>query len=440
MIILDATEAPRLFAGTCRAPRSGVRSACIRLGAGALCLTLSACTLSRPHYATPEVSVGESAFVRTLEAHTNALLVRGNRAQVLLNGDEIFPAMLAAIREAKHTITFANFIYEKGDIARDMAQALAERCRAGVGVNVLVDAVGSKNMPKKDRQLMEKAGCHVAEYHSLNPFAIKRLNHRNHRRVLVVDGRVGFTGGTGVGEKWTGDGRTKGHWRQTDVRVEGPIVRHLQAAFAENWRDATGLLLGGDAYFPEIEPRGELIAQSIKSSPASGAAEAYVLFLLAIDSARSSILITNPYFVPDGAMINAMVRALGRGVDVSIITAGKADTNLDRLVRQASLAHFGRVLEAGGKIYEYGPALLHAKTMVVDGQWVSIGSANLDNRSFALNNELNLAFLDKGMAARLTEVFREDLKYTKQVTYEEWTRHEWRNFFYLPLIPVRDQL
>jgi cardiolipin synthase len=411
-----------------------------RLGAGLLCLTLSGCTLSRPHYTSPDVSVGEPAFVRTLEAQADAPLVPGNRAQILLNGDEIFPAMLAAIREARSTITFANFIYEEGDIARDMAEALAERARAGVGVNVLLDAVGSKSMPKRYRQLMEKSGCHVASYHSINAMAIKRLNHRNHRRVLVVDGRIGFTGGTGVGEKWTGDGRTKGHWRQTDVRVEGPIVRHLQAAFAENWRDATSLLLGGDAYFPAIEPRGSLTAQAIKSSPASGAASAYVLFLLAVDSSRTSILITNPYFVPDGALTDALVRAVKRGVDVSIIAAGNADTTLDRLVRQASQAHFGRVLEAGGKIYEYDSALLHAKTIVVDGQWVSIGSANLDNRSFALNNELNLAFVDKGLAARLTEIFRDDLKFTKQVTYEDWQRHGWRNFFYLPLIPLRDQL
>jgi cardiolipin synthase len=366
--------------------------------------------------------------------------VRGNRAQILLNGDEIFPAMLAAIREARTTITFANFLYEKGDIARDMAQALAERCRAGVGVNVLVDAVGSKNMPKEYRRLMEHAGCHVASYQPINPLSIRRFNRRNHRRILVVDGHIGFTGGTGVGDKWAGDGRAKDHWRQTDVRVEGPIVSHLQAAFAENWRSATGLILGGDAYFPSLESRGNLIVQSIKSSPASGAAAAYMLFLLAVDSARSSILITNPYFVPDGALSDALVRAVKRGVDVSIITAGNVDTNLDRLVRQASQAHFGRVLEAGARIYEYGPALLHAKTMVVDGQWVSIGSANIDNRSFALNNELNLAFLDKGLAGRMTEIFRNDLEFTKQVTFEDWQRHGWRNFFYLPLIPLRDQL
>jgi cardiolipin synthase A/B len=321
-----------------------------------------------------------------------------------------------------------------------MAEALAERCRAGVGVNILLDAVGSSRMPKAQRTLLRGAGCNLAFYHSLSPLAIKRVNHRNHRRILVVDGRVGFTGGTGVGEKWTGDGRRAGHWRQTDVRVEGPIVRFLQAAFAENWRDTTGILLGGDAYFPPVERRGRLVVQSVKSSPASGAAEAYVLFQLAIDSARSSIYLTNPYFVPDGAMTDALVRAAYRGVDVTIITAGKVGTNLDRLVRQASRAHYGRPLEAGVKIHEYGPALLHAKTMVVDGQWVSIGSANLDNRSFALNNELNLTFWDRALAAKLTEVFRQDLTFAEPVTAEDWQRHSFRNLFYLPLVPLRDQL
>jgi cardiolipin synthase A/B len=404
------------------------------------CVLPAACSLSRPHYVAPNVHVGEAAFVRTLEGHTISGLVEGNRAELLLNGDEIFPAMLAAIRSARTTITFANFVYERGDISRQFAEALAERCRAGVGVNVLVDAVGSSGMPKSLQTLMQDSGCHFAVYHSLNPLAIKRINHRNHRRILVVDGRVGFTGGTGVGEKWTGDGRQKGHWRQTDVRVEGPIVLYLQAAFAENWRDATGILLGGDAYFPPVARRGNLVVQAVPSAPATGAAQAYLLFQLAIESARSSIYLTNPYFVPDGAMADALAKAAARGVDVSIITAGTADSTLDRLVRKASQAHFGRALEAGVKIHEYGPALLHAKTMVIDGQWVSIGSANLDNRSFNLNNELNLAFLDRALAARLTDVFREDLKSTKEVTLEAWQRHALANLFYLPLVPLRDQL
>jgi cardiolipin synthase len=242
-----------------------------------------------------------------------------------------------------------------------------------------------------------------------------------------------------VGEQWTGDGRQPKHWRQTDVRVEGPIVRFLQSAFAENWRDATGTLLGGDAYFPEPQRRGTLAIQSVKSSPASGAAEAYLLFLLAIDGARSSIYLTNPYFVPDAAMADALVRAARRGVDVSIITAGVAQGVLDRLVRKASQAHYPHASRAGVKIYEYGPALLHAKTLVVDGRWVSIGSVNLDNRSFALNNELNLVFLDRGIANRLTDVFREDLKFSRRAS-DDTLQQGLNQFFYLPLLPLRDQL
>ena len=411
-----------------------------RLAVAALCIVLPGCTLSRPQYAAPDVQVGESAFVRAMEAHTMSGLVDGNRAEVLVNGEQIFPAMLAAIRSARTTITFANFVYEDGEIAREMAEALAERCRAGVGVNVLVDAIGSNKMPKPLRKVLSASGCHFARYHSVNPFALKRFNHRNHRRILVVDGRIGFTGGTGVGDKWTGDGRQPGHWRQTDVRVEGPIVRFLQAAFAENWRDTTGILLTGDAYFPEPERRGALAIQSVKSSPASGAAEAYLLFLLAIDAARSSIKLTNPYFVPDARMAQALVDAARRGVEVDIITAGAVGSTLDRLVRKASQAHFGRALEAGVKIHEYGPAMLHAKTMVVDDQWVSIGSANLDNRSFAINNELNVTFLDRGLARRLAGIFEEDLKYTTPVTREDWARHRLGYLFYLPLIPLRDQL
>jgi len=418
--------------------RMGGLIGCARVVLGVSVL-LAGCTLSRPHYITPDVNVGEPAFMRTIEAHTVSSLIEGNRAQLLLNGEEIFPAMLAAIREARSTITFANFIYEDGAIAGEMAAALAERCRAGVAVNVLLDAVGSSQMPRQYWTRLEDAGCQIAWFHSLNPFAIKRINHRNHRRILVIDGRVGFTGGTGVGEQWTGDGRQPEHWRQTDVRVEGPIVRSLQAAFAENWRDSTGILLGGDRYFPAPERRGDLAVQSVKSSPSSGAAEAYLLFLLTIDGARKSIHITNPYFVPDDAMADALVRAARRGVSVSIITAGVAQGVLDRLVRQASRAHYPRASKAGVKIYEYGPALLHAKTMVVDGQWVSIGSANLDNRSFALNNELNLVFMDRGIADRLIRVFEEDLKYSRPVSDDD-LKQGLNQFFYLPLLPLRDQL
>ena len=403
------------------------------------CVLLAGCSLSHPHYVAPDVHVGQPAFERTLEAHTLSSRVDGNSAQLLLNGDQIFPAMLAAIRGARHTITFANFIVEEGDSARDMVSALVERCRAGVRAHILLDAVGSSEMPAQYRDLLQDAGCSFAWFHSLNPFAIKRINHRNHRRILVVDGRIGFTGGTGVGTRWEGDGRQAGHWRQTDVRVEGPVVGLLQAAFAENWRDATGVLLGGDAYFPKLERRGGLAIQSIKSSPASGAAEAYLLFLLAIDGARSSIYLTNPYFVPDDAMADALVPAAGRGVRVSVITAGATEGILDGLVHRASQAHFDRAIKAGVKVYEYGPALLHAKSLVVDDSWVSIGSANLDNRSFALNNELNVVVQDRGIATQLTTIFKHDLRHARAVD-DDGVRRGLNGIFYLTLLPLRDQL
>jgi cardiolipin synthase len=403
-------------------------------------VALSGCTLSRPEYVSPEVAVGTPAFARAVEAHTVSAAAPGNRVEILLNGDEIFPAMLDAVRKARKTITFANFMYEDGAVARDFAAALAERCRAGVTGYVLLDAVGSKGMPREYRETLTEAGCRLEFYRPLNPLAIKRFNNRNHRRVLVVDGTVGFTGGVGIGDRWNGNGRQAGHWRQTDVRVEGPVVRFLQAAFAESWRDTTGVLLGGDDFFPAPRPRGALAVRSIQSSPSTGATEAYMLYLLAIDSARSSIHLTNPYFVPDDGMAAALTRAAQRGVNVSILTAGAVGAQLDRMLRVASRTHYAHALEAGVKIWEYEPAYLHAKTMVVDGQWVSVGSINVDNRSFALNSELNVAFLDRPIAAKLIDVFAEDLRHAERVTPEGLRRNLLGRLFYLPLLPLRDQL
>ena len=375
-----------------------------------------------------------------MEAHTLSGIVAGNKVELLLNGDEIFPAMLAAIRSARLSITIANFIWETGAIADEMAAALAERCRAGVGVNVLVDAVGSRLMTKENQHLLERSGCHFVRFNELNPLNPQRFNNRNHRRVLVVDGRVGFTGGTGIGTKWTGDGRQPGHWRQTDVRVEGPIVRHLQALFAENWRDETGILLAGDAYFPEIEARGELSAQSVKSSPGSGTHEAYALFILAIEGARRSIEISSPYYVPDNGVEAALARAVARGVKVSILVTGEADNLLDRIVRLASMAEFGEALEAGIKIYEYKGAMLHAKTVSIDGTLAAVGSINLDERSFALNHEGSLIIYDAGLARRLEAIFQEDLRYAREVTLEGWRSRGISRFLELFVLPVRNQL
>lgn len=295
--------------------------------------------------------------------------------------------MLEAIRSAQRTVTYAQYFYEDGPIARDLAEALAERGRAGIGVSVLLDAFGTLSMPHEYVALMRSAGCNVTFFRPLTNPAVQRANNRNHRRILVVDGRVGFTGGSGVSRKWMGNGRVENHWRDTDIKVEGPLVEYLQGAFAENWLEATGIVLGGEAYFPRpVQPKGQVYAQAIRSSPAGGSFAIYTTFLLALASARRSIYITNPYFVLDDAMQQALLQARARGARIAVLVPGIIDHNI---VRQASRGQFGRMLRAGIEIWEYRAALLHAKTTVIDGIWSTIGSTNLDNRSFALNDELN---------------------------------------------------
>ena len=393
-----------------------------------------------PPLVLPTLAIGDRAFARTVEAHTLSGIVGGNRVELLQNGDEIFPAMLAAIRGARTSITFANYIWQTGPIADEMAAALAERCRAGVGVNVLVDAVGSHAMTKENRELLSSSGCHFERFRPLSPFDFRRVNNRNHRRVLVVDGRVGFTGGTGIGWQWVGDGRTPGYWRQTDVRVEGPIVRHLQAAFAENWRDETSIVFGGDSYFPETPPRGDISAQIVRSSPGGGATEAYALFILALEGARKSIMLTSPYYVPDNEIADALARAVARGVKVSVLVSGVADTFIDRLVRVASRASFGRALKDGVKVHEYKAAMLHSKTVTIDGIWSVVGSVNLDNRSFSLNHEGSLVVYDPGIARKLEAIFAADLTLAQEVTLEEWQRRGIGRILEPILLPIRNTL
>jgi cardiolipin synthase len=425
-----------------RARRKGQRRLRTLVAGGVLVTGLGAAACARvpPHLALPALVLGEPSFFPTLEAYASAPIVAGNAVEILLNGEQIFPALLDAVRSARRTITYAQYFYEDGPVARDLVDALAERARAGIGVNVLLDAFGSLGMPAHYAEVLKRAGCHVAYARPLGRFArIGEANQRNHRRILVVDGRVGFTGGSGVSRKWMGDGRTQNHWRDTDVRVSGPAVEYLQAAFAESWLDATGMVLGGEAYFPRpIPPAGRVHAQFVRSSPAGGSSAVYTTFLLAIASAKRSIYITNPYFVLDDSMQNALVRAVRRGVRTVVLVPGVIDHNL---VRQASRGKLGGMLKAGVVIHEYQAALLHAKTMVIDGVWATIGSTNLDNRSFALNDELNLIVYDRGVAQRLEAVFMEDLVRSRALTYQEWAGRGLRErVLELLARPVRDQL
>ncbi|RPH76511.1 MAG: cardiolipin synthase B [Candidatus Rokuibacteriota bacterium] len=404
---------------------------CLAVGAG--------CARVQPHVSLPALRLGEPSFFPTLEAYAGAPIVGGNTVEILLNGEHIFPAVLAGIRSAQRTITYAQYYYADGPVARDIAEALAERCRAGVGVNVLLDAFGSLSIPGEYLAIMRASGCHVVWFRPLSQYVFRRYYHRNHRRILVVDGRVGFTGGAGVSRKWMGNGRTEDHWRDTDVRVEGPVVEYMQAAFVEQWLEATGMVLGGEAYFPRpIESRGQVHAQVARSSPASGSAAMYTTLLLALSSARTSVLVTNPYFVLDHRMQDAVLRTVRRGVRVAVLVPAVIDHNI---VRQASRAQFGELLQAGVEIYEYAPALLHAKTIAIDGVWATIGSTNLDNLSFAVNDELNLFFYDRDVAQQLERIFMDDVQVSRRITYEAWkNRGVGARLLEMLALPIRDLL
>lgn len=401
-----------------------------------LLASVAACARVHPHVALPPLALGEPSFFPTLEAYTATPIVGGNRVTILLNGDEIYPSMLDAIRAARTTIAYAQYYYADGAISEQIANALAERCRAGIGVNVLLDAFGTLAMPTEYTAILKRSGCHVAFFRPLSR-VWGRPNNRNHRRILVVDGRIGFAGGSGVSWKWMGDGRKPEHWRDTDVRVEGPVVEYLQGAFAENWLEATGVVLGGNPYFPRpVEAEGNAYAQVIRSSPAGGSFAMYTIFLLALSSARHTIYITNPYFVPDPKMAEALIQAVRRGVRVVVLVPGAIDHNL---VRQASRAQYGRLLKAGVEIYEYRAGLLHAKTMVIDGVWSTVGSTNLDNRSFALNDELNIAIYNRAVGRRLEQVFADDLAHASRVDYRRWrARSAVDRFLELLATPFRD--
>jgi cardiolipin synthase len=360
--------------------------------------------------------LGEPSFFPTIAAHTDAPILAGNRVELLFNGDQTFPAMLKAIRGARKTINYAQYLYQDGAIAYELAEAFAERCRAGIQVNLLIDSHGGSKMPADISELWLKSG----------------------RRILVVDGEIGFTGGHGVSEAWTGDGRTDDHWRDTDARTEGPIVHQLQAAFVESWRETTGDVLGGDNYFPVIQSKGNVHAQLVKSSPLGGSFESYLLFLLSITSARKSIHISNPYFLPDERMQKELLNAVKRGVRVVALTPGKID---HKLVYWASRSGFEPLLLGGVEIYEYQAALMHAKTMVVDGIWATVGSTNLDNRSFALNEEINLIVHDRTIAGQLEKAFEQDLEHSKRLTYEAWkSRPLKEKLLELFTIPLKEQL
>ena len=368
-----------------------------------------------------EVDVGEPSFLRAAEALTGAPVSYGNDAEVLVNGDQIFPSYLEAIREAEETINLLTFAYWKGDVATEVAEALSERAAAGVECNVVIDAVGGARMNRKLVERMRGAGVNFCWFRPPKPYAVRRLENRTHRKLLIVDGKLGFTGGVGIADEWTGDAQDPDHWRDTHVRVRGPVVRGLQGAFAENWLEGTGNVLAGDRYLPDLDPvddGGPM--QVMRSSATVGDTNAEALLYLAVAAAKRSIELTSAYFVPRPAFTNALVEAAERGVELRILVPGP---HIDkRFVRTAGRASYDQLLDAGVELYEYRPTMLHAKTLVVDGIWSCVGSVNFDNRSFQLHDEVALCVQSERFAVELRELFESDLGVSERIQPRRWRR------------------
>ena len=367
---------------------------------------------------------GDQAFVRIMGHLLGPPIEPGNRIRSLINGVEIFPPMFDAIRGARKTITLENYIYWSGEVGRAFADALSERARTGVRVHVLLDWFGSASLDGAALQQMTEAGVQIERYHPPGWSNLWRLNQRTHRKILVVDGRIGFIGGAGIADVWLGNADSPDHWRDSHFQVEGPVVAQLQAAFTDNWLKTRAEVLYQDDYFPELESVGPSRAQVFRSSPREGSGSVRLMFLLSIAAARQRILLANSYFAPDSQVINALSAARKRGVRVEIIVPGPI-TDVP-VVRRASRARWGKLLEAGIEIYEYHPTMYHCKVMVVDDCWVSVGSTNFDNRSFRLNDEANLNVIDVELATEQARVFDNDKGQSKQVSFAEWRHRPWR--------------
>ncbi len=362
-------------------------------------------------------------FERAMGVLLGPGILGGNEVVELLNGDQIFPPMLEAIRKAQHSITFETYIYWSGDIGKQFADALSERARAGVKVHVLLDWVGSAKIEESFLTEMKAAGVEIEKFHEPSWYDLARLNNRTHRKLLVADGGIGFTGGVGIAPAWTGNAQDPDHWRDTHFQVKGPVVAQMQATFLDNWLKATGRVMHGPEYFPALAPVGDQRAQMFSSSPASGSESMQLMYHLAITAAERSIDLSAAYFVPDTLTRKLLMDALQRGVRVRLITPGEhTDTDI---VKAASRATWGELLQAGAQIHEYQPTMYHCKVMIVDQRMVSVGSTNFDNRSFRLNDEANLNVYDSGIAARLTATFEDDLQRSRPVTYADWLNRPW---------------
>lgn len=383
--------------------------------------------------------ISDPQFRREMSVMLGPSITSGNRVSALHNGEEIFPTMLEAIRGASVSITFETHIYWSGEIGREFIDALSERAVAGVPVHVILDWAGSVQMDAEALTQMEEAGAKVHRYRPLRWYQLSRLNNRTHRKILVVDGRVGFTGGVGIADLWRGRAQSPEHWRDIHFRVEGPVVAQFQAAFNDNWIKTTGEVLNDAAFFPPLEPVGELEAHMFIASPAGGGESMHLMYLMAIAAATESIDLAASYFVPDELLVDALVAALRRGVRLRILLPGP---HIDsQTVKIASRGSWGELLRSGADIRIYQPTMLHTKLFIADGEFVSVGSTNFDMRSLKLNDEASLNIYDIGFAAEMTRAFEEDLTQAEACTWEAWRSRPIRERVSEQFIrPLRSQL
>lgn len=361
-------------------------------------------------------------FFRILESLTDAKIHRRSRVEVLTNGEVYYEAELEAIRAARHSVNLEAYIFQKGKVADSFLDALTERARAGVHVNLVLDSLGSFASWESYFKDLREAGGRVAWYHPVQWQTLARINNRTHRELIIVDGSVGFIGGAGFADHWLYGRKRQKRWRDTMFRVDGDAVLGLQATFAENWLEASGEILTGREYFPSCEVEHEMVSMVVNSSPSAGrSTRARMLYQTLLASAQKSILITTPYFLPDKSARAEMVRAIReRGVRVDIITPGKHSDHL--ITRRSSRRLYGDLLKAGARISEYKPSMIHTKSMVIDDVWSVVGSTNFDNRSFGLNDEVNLAVFDTELAARLIQDFTRDQSDSDEITYNRWRK------------------
>ena len=420
----------------------------LRLIVATVLLSLLAFVLAM-NFSTPEKKlehapihrhgVTDPQFQREMGVLLGPSIVDGNRIVDLQNGDEIFPSMLDAIASARTSITFETYIYWSGDIGERFAEALSQRAAAGVEVNLLIDWAGSVSMDDALIERMQKAGVRIEWYRPLRWYTLSRINNRTHRKLLVVDGRIAFTGGVGIADGWTGNAGDAGHWRDMHFRVEGPVVSQFQAAFNDNWIKTTGKVLHGARYFPAQTIAGDARAHLFISSPAGGSESMHAMYLMALSSAERSIDLAAAYFVPDELIVQALLAARQRTVRIRILLPG-AHTDSDT-VRHASRASWGELLAADIEIHEYRPTMMHSKMLIVDREMVSVGSTNFDIRSFRLNDEASLNIYDRAFAERMTLVFEQDLTASSPYGLKKWQRRPWKErFMETVVLPIRSQL